>query len=401
MLHHYHPVFKKRMRGALFEIATLIALCASVVAFFVGSFGESLGIHGFALATLYAVGSALSIVSFIALPKLVELSGPKQTLLASATLYTLGIFFTATAHSFTSLLIPFTCISLSFGTMLALLDMYVEHATDSTHKEGDVRGEYLALQNFSYILGPLAGGLVLTMGGYPALFIASSLFMVPALGIMYEHLGTITQPPKPAHHSHIHHAGLSCETLVAIWNTKPLRDVYSFYMLLRIFFSLIGIHSAIFLSTVYNFSYVEVGMLIALSLIPMVAVEMPVGRLLDSSWNHGHVGMAGFGIMAIVCGMIASTDSASFWVWALLLFTLRIGAALAEIVAETYFFSLAGKDTQKVGLFRATYPLAFLIGPALGAGAIGLAGYTGLFVLLSLLSLWGAYIASEFRDARV
>jgi MFS family permease len=402
MFHSQQPVLKKKMRGALFEIGVLIALCASVVAFFVGSFAESLAIHGFSLALLYAVGSLLSVAGFVLLPKIIEMLGTKRALLAATTLYTFGLFGTSLAYSFTSLLIPFTCISLSFGVVLALLDIYVEHSTDSTHREGDVRGHYLALQNCSYILGPLAGGLVLNMGGYSALFIASSLFMIPAIGIIYEHLGEVDKAKvaKPATHSHIHHAGLSWASLTKIWHDKPLRDIYTFYMLLRVFFALIGIYSAIFLSTVHGFSFAAVGALIGISLIPMVAVELPVGKLLDGRWHHKHVGMAGFGIMAIGAAIISTVDSDSFLVWALLLVALRIGAALVEIVAETYFFSLAGRDTQKVGLFRATYPLSFLVGPALGAVAITIAGYSGLFTLISLLALYGAYVASEFKDTR-
>lgn len=404
---HSSPVFKKRMRGSLYEIGALLAICNSVIVFFIGTFSESLGITGFQLASLYAVGSIISLVGFVALPYFIAAFTARRVLIATSTLYTLGVFATAAAHSFYSLLVPFTLVSLTFGIMLALLDIYVEHSTDTSHTEGDVRGLYLALQNAAYILGPFVGGLVLTMGGYSALFIASAAFMVPAIGIIYERLGSVTPPPPHTHpshrtrlHAHVHHAGLSLPHLTTIWHNRMLREVYTFYFLLRIFFALFGIHVAIYLSTVHSFSFATIGTLIAIALIPMVAVEMPVGHLLGRAWHHSHVGMVGFGIIALTCSIIPFIDSHSFTVWALLLFTMRIGASLVEIVAETYFFSLAGHDAQKVGLFRATYPLSFIIGPALGSSAIYLAGYNGMFMLLASLSLVGAYIASEFKDTR-
>jgi predicted MFS family arabinose efflux permease len=147
-------------------------------------------------------------------------------------------------------------------------------------------------------------------------------------------------------------------------------------------------------------------MLIAISLIPMVVVEVPVGHLLGNRdnahhWQHNHVGMAGFGILALTAALVPFVESNEFVVWALLLFTMRIGAALVEIVAETYFFSIAGSDTEKAALFRALYPVSFIVGPLCASVAMSLAGYSALFFFLSCISLFGAYLASEFRDVRV
>lgn len=395
MMHHA-PVFKKRLRGSLFEISMCASLCASIVTFFTGSFAETIGLDASAIALVYAISAVVSIATFIYIPTLIRLFGSKPVLLGSALLYTLTTFGMGVAHSYASLLVPCMINMASFGALLAMLDIYLEHSTDASHREGEVRGIYLGLQNAGYIIGPFVGGLLLTVGGYTALFWASTIFMMPVLGVIYEHMKNEPVPEKPAHHTHLHHAGLTWAHGVALWGQRQLRTTYLFYFLLRMFFALTGIYTAIFLNEVHHLSPFAIGSIIAISLLPMAVVELPVGRLLDTSWDHGHVGMAGFGIIAITCALVPFVESSSAVVWSLLFFAMRIGASLVEIVAETYFFSLAGNDTQKVGLFRATYPLAYIVAPACAAGALALSGFEGLFYLLAFLSLFGAYLAHSF-----
>jgi MFS family permease len=392
---HHHPIYKSRLRGTLYELNFLSSLCASISAFYFGTFGESLGITGLWLGSLFAIGSLVSIVAYIALPKIVRKIQVRPALIIFASLYVTGLYFTAFAYSFTSLLIPFIVTTISYGLAMSVLDMYVEVSTDIRHKQGSVRGTYLALSNLAYIVGPLTGGLLIQVGGFPFLFLASILFMIPFLGLVFYHMPELPIKAQTALTEATHAV---TQTIVGayreLFSHDKIRTVFYLKLLSNLFTSTVSIFVTIYMIDVAGFSFATTGLLLAISLIPYVLIEIPVGKLVDGKFTEHWPAAIGFFIIALCISFVPIITDAGALVWAIILFVMRIGGSLIEISTESFFFKhLPAGNTEGISGFRALNPLSLVIAPILASVAIYFGGYNTLFTILSVLMLHGTYIS--------
>lgn len=391
MLTHRTLLFKKQMRGNVFELSFLLSAPASMLSFFLSPFVESQGVSLDLLGYIFSISSTGSLFSFLFLPQLLNKYRLRSVLFLVSIAYTAGLLSLMYSYDFTTLTLSLLVTTGTYGCILALLDMYVERGVDNDHTEGEVRGIYLGLQNAAYIISPLVGGLLITMGGYVAFFLGALLSMVPFLLIVITRLPQVVTP-------HIHYSLKS--SFSSIVTSSPLISVFSVYTLLRFFYVLTGIYISLFLLSQNGINYWLTGLIITISLIPQVIVEVPTGVLLGKNDVHEYIGVVGFGIMAITLGIMPYVATSSILVWILLLFAMRIGTSFVEIVSETYFFShITHSNTPAISAFRAIGPISSIAAPLVGALAMSLFHFEGVFFLLTVLMLFGA-LASLRLTAR-
>lgn len=392
MLSHHGLLFKRHMRGAVYELSFLSSLAASILSFFTGTLAVSLGLSDAFLGIIFAGTSLLSLVLFFLLPRYTHIYPLRTILIGSATLFTAGLIINAASNTIFAFMVSLLLSTASYGILLSILDMYVERGIDMGHPEGTVRGLYLAFANAAYIMGPFVGGLLIEMGGFPALFLGATVSIIPFLGIAYAHLPKVSpisrhvHTPLKAYFSHV-------------FANHHLRTVYIVYFLLRIFFSVVGIYTAIYLVSHQAFTYWQAGLVITISLIPMVIFEIPVGKLLDTTWKHSTVGAVGFSLIAITSGIVPYINTNSIYIWALLFFCMRIGASLVEIVAETYFFHhIDSSNAAAVSVFRGMFPISSLVAPLCASFILYLFSFDGLFTLLAFACAAGALVSTHLTE---
>src|SRR5262249_53707709 len=112
---------------------------------------------------------------------------------------------------------------------------------------------------------------------------------------------------------------------------------YSVNFLLQLFYVWMVIYTPIYLSQHLGFSWQEIGTIFAVMLTPFLFLPYRMGTYADKG-NERNMLMLGFFIAGISCVVIFFVSAREVWLWALLLFSTRIGAATIEVLSDTYFF---------------------------------------------------------------
>lgn len=343
-----------------------------------------------ALATLYSIGSIVSISVFLLTPRIVALMGIWTYLLIMTVgegLTVLGLALTGNALLLGILfVIHQACSAMIFYS----LDVYLEEATQLESKTGQLRGFYLTVSNIALVVSPLAAGFIIAQGGFMKLYLVSALLCIPLFMISYSALqGVSNHTPR--------HIRIK-ETLIGIWNNKNILNVCGAHMILQLFYAWMVIYIPIYLIDTLQFEWSEVGVLFTIMLLPFVLLEIPAGLISDKKTGEKEIMTAGFIISCIAVTMIPYLHQ-SFIAWAVVLFFSRVGASLVEITTESYFFKkVDGNDGDTISIFRMLRSLSYLITPFFVVTALRFIELQYVFWVLSLITLSGVYFSARIED---
>ncbi len=83
------------------------------------------------------------------------------------------------------------------------------------------------------------------------------------------------------------------------------------------------------------------------------------------------------------------------------MFMTRVGASLVEATTESYFFKhTKDADANIISFFRASRPLAYMLGALLGTLSLLYMQFNYTFVFLGILMLPGVVFALLLKDTR-
>ena len=172
--------------------------------------------------------------------------------------------------------------------------------------------------------------------------------------------------------------------------------------LLQFFYSWMVIYTPIYLYTHIGFSWQEIGIIFSIMLLPFVLTEAPLGKLADRKWGEKEVMSVGFIVMALATGLIAFVETKNLALWAILLFITRIGAAMVEIMSETYFFKkVHSSKADVIGFFRTMRPFAYIISPILATVLFAFfLPIKYIFLVLAIIMFLGLYSSLELKDTK-
>jgi MFS family permease len=182
-------------------------------------------------------------------------------------------------------------------------------------------------------------------------------------------------------------------------NRDGIRKIFLSNIMLRFFYSWMVIYTPIYLHEHIGFSWGEIGLIFSIMLVPFVVLGSPLGKIADKYIGEKELLSLGFVIVAVSTAYLSFVDSSNFLVWALVLLVTRIGASMVDIMSETYFFKkIDGSDSNLLGFFRMTGPIAFIIGPLLATLVLPFVGIKYLFLVLGILMLWGLRYSLTLKD---
>jgi MFS family permease len=157
----------------------------------------------------------------------------------------------------------------------------------------------------------------------------------------------------------------------------------------------------IYLHQNLGFSWNQLGWMFSLMLIPFILVEIPAGIVADKYIGEKEMFYAGFAIMISCLCLFSVLESNNPWLWALLLFASRVGAALVEAMRETYFFKkISASDVDKINIFRATIPFGHVLGSLLGLVILLLLPINYIFFITAILLVASFYFLSLMTDTK-
>lgn len=344
------------------------------------------------IGLIYTSASLLAIIALALIPRLLEGIGDYFTTV-SLIIFEILCLIGVAVSTIPALTITFFILS---SVLIALiyfdLDLIVENSTNNANT-GSIRGLYLTFQNVAWVIAPAVAGILLVGDEYWKVYIAAAAIFIPALFIFAIRLDHFKDP--------IYRIVRFKDSLRAVSRNKDLRNIFSIAFLLQFFFLIMVIYTPIYLHQYIGFEWKELGVLFSIMLAPFLLLEAILGRVADKVLGEKELLVAGFITMAFTTGSIFFFSEKIFIVWALILFFTRVGAAMVEVMTETYFFKkIDSGDAAVVSLMRSIRPFAGIIGPLTATIFLLFFPIQAIFLALGVIMLLGVPFALALHDTK-
>lgn len=344
------------------------------------------------LVGLFFVGASFfSLIAINFFPRLIKKYTNFKVSLSVIALDILSIIVLITTSS---PLIAFFAFVVTIATLYLIwinMDVFVERFTSNV-STGKTRTQYMTYINAGWVISPLIIGNIIGTNNYRLAYVFSIIFLsIAFIGIAVNK----KRLEHPIHYENHHFF----RTLRFVWQNINFRGIYFVAFLLQLFYAIAVIYVPIYLHESIGFSWGTIGIIFSFMLIPFVLLEIPAGVLADKYSGEKKILSLGFLIISATTALIFFSESTSPFVWGLILFLSRCGAALIEAMRESYFFKIVDvEDIDYINLFRDVGPLGYLIGSGLSVLLLGFLPIKSLFLVLALILLSGLYFTARIKS---
>lgn len=365
--------------GFLFSvpIALMIYINSSFLSSFVSK--ELVGLT-------FTLGSVFSIFALLLAPKIFRKIGGYKFLLLVIALDAITILLSATSEN-ALVIIPAFIFGFGLNTLVVFSLDELLKISSQDRVAGSVRGIYLASSHLAFIFAQLASGTILVLFSFKETYALAFVVMVMFLVFSLFKLKNI---PDPQYDNM-----KAFQYVKAFFGNKTLFRAYGINFLLQSFYCCMVIYTPIYLNTYLGFSWKDIGIVFAIMLLPFILIPFHVGKFGDKIGER-RILIAGFTIVALATFSIFFIDSQTVWVWAVLLFTTRVGASIIEVMSDAYFFKhIKPENEEYVGVFRSALPLSYIICPTLASILfIFIPSFNYIYIILGCVMLYGIYLSS-------
>jgi len=253
---------------------------------------------------------------------------------------------------------------------------------------GRARGAALTAINLGFVLAPLAAG-ILAQKSFNNVYLLAALLTLPAFFFLI--------PFKNFHDPHYKPTKLN-----EVWEKfKANPSIFKIYLtnfILQFFYVWMVIFMPIYLNRHIGFSFEQIGLIFTIMLLPFVLIQYPLGRLADKIGEKSIL-TAGLIIAGLATLVIPFITASNLILWAIILFATRIGAATIEVMTESYFFrKVSASDSELIGFFRNTYPVANIIAPIVASLVFLFTSFQGLFGILAIILFASIYLSQTLNN---
>ena len=372
--------------GTIFSLS--IALMSYVNSSFISSFVDEKRV-----GMIYALGSIVSILALLIAPKIFRKIGGYKFLLWTIGLNALSIFLFAFSNSALSAIPLFVSVfalnTLIFFSLDELLKIFSRESST-----GKIRGIYITLSSSAWIIAQLALGTVLGGSSFKVIYLTSFAIMLIFFILSYLYLRYIPDPEYDK---------IDTKKYIAEFlKNKNLFRAYGISLLLQFFYCWMVIYTPIYLSIHMGFSWKEIGLIFAIMLLPFVIIPFRLGEYADKIGER-KILIVGFAITSLATLSLFFIYIQQAWLWAILLFATRVGAASIEVMNDAYFFKhIRPENEEFLGAYRSAAPVAYIIGPLLAFIVFSFVpSFNYLFLILGTIMLYGVYLSSTIDKSAI
>lgn len=344
------------------------------------------------IGIIYVIASIITIWGLLEMPKILTRIGNRST----AFLFGIIIFFSLLLLAFGNnvfIIIPaFILYFLSTNFIIASSDIFIEDFSKSS-SIGRIRGFYLMIINSAWVIAQLISGSIIAKSSFKGIYLFSAGFMVLFSVIFILFLRDFKDPK---------YKKISIlKTIKFFVQNKNISKIYLINFILKIFYAWMVIYTPIYLHEYLNFGWNKIGIIFSIMLLPFVILDYPLGKWSDKIGERKML-ITGFLINILFILIIPFISEPKIWIWAIILFGTRVGAATIEAMSEIYFFKkIHAENSGAISFFRNTFPLAYIIAPLLAVPILLLVpSFEYLFFVLGAIMLAGLLIALRLRDAK-
>jgi len=379
----------------IFSASFFFALFTALTAYIDSSFLiEFYGLSDKWVGGLYIIGSILALFGLLILPRyLIQLSVKKLTigLLLLQALSIIGLVMTPSIIvGILSFIIYVALVSLIY----LMTDIFVAHYTNEENT-GRVRGAEYTVLNSAWVIAPFIAGFIANSSlGYRGVYWLGLLMIILMFFIVFFLLSDITYTNR--------RTMTIIQSLKHYFQKKELRDVFFSSYLLQFFYAVMVIYSPIYLHSHIGLGWDMIGIIFTIMLLAYPLFQYILGRISDLYLGEKELLITGYGIIIITTIIFAFMTTTHWWVWAVVLFIMRIGTATIEIMHESYFFKhIDDKHPDAISIYRSSYPVARIIVPIIVFIILILtASYNIIFLVLATIMLFGIIINSYLKDTK-
>jgi predicted MFS family arabinose efflux permease len=339
---------------------------------------------------IYMAVAVVTILAFFLIYRVLKKFGDYATSIGLIFLDALTLIGVIWGHYFAVIAVSFVLNMAIMALIGFTYDVFLENYTDMAHT-GGVRGFFLTLTNSAWILSPLLAGMLIVGQNYSGVYIAALVFLVPVFYLVHKNLRRFAD-------SH-YESPSSWTTIREILQMPDIWKLCLVNIVLNTFYAWMVIYMPLYLVSQMGFDWSSIGIILTIMLIPFVLIQVPFGKLADKKYGEKHFMGVGFAIMGVATIALAYITSHDLIVWAGALFMTRVGAALAEVMIETYFFKkVPVKDSNILSAFRTTRQIPYFLAPILTGVGLYFTGATGLFIILGVICLLPLVLIAALRD---
>ena len=273
-----------------------------------------------------------------------------------------------------------------------VLDIILESYSKDEYS-GRIRGMYLTIYNSGLLFGPVVSTWLLSRFDFKGVFLLVFFLVILILVIFL-----ITADKF----KHDYRRRLKViDVLKKSWKKKNIIRIYYVSFILEVFYALTIIYMPIYLREIIGLSWGEIGRVFTFMLIPFVLLQYPVGVMADKRYGEKEFLFFSLTIMAISTGLIYFFVSESILYWSIILFATRIGAALIEILRDSYFYKqVDGQDVDLIDFFRTAMPVGYIFAAILSSILLIFFPIKIVFLLIVVVAISGFYPVYKLKDSR-
>ena len=263
------------------------------------------------------------------------------------------------------------------------LGLFVREYTP-TNSMGKAEGRYFTISNVGFLLGPLIGGLLASAYSFNTVFIVSAipLLVITTLLLFIPLKETIT--------NHKHKL-----SLLDYFKNKDLILIYFLSMGLFAWWSVLYTYLPLYADT-FGFSAKIIGYSLFGAAIPLIFLEIPLGRLADRNGFRKYISL-GFLIIGIFLALTYLVKP----IYVIILITLAtIGAAFIEPLLEAYFFKQVKTKENEHNLYpvyKTASHLSNIIAPIIFSTILIYFNFKGVFLFAALIMFGFMLLAMKLK----
>jgi MFS family permease len=270
-----------------------------------------------------------------------------------------------------------------------MIDVILE-SFSRDHLSGRIRGLNLTIFNLGFLFGPFISAKILAAADFRGIFIL--VLAINALAFVF----ALTNLRK-VNHQFSQSLGVG-DLIKKVLKRKDILKIYYISFVLEFFYALMVIYTPLYLLDL-GFSWEKIGIIFTFMLIPFVLLQYPAGILADKKIGEKELIIVAIIMMALSTALIYFTQSQSLFIWSLILFATRIGAALVEILRDSYFYKrISGYDVDLINFFRTSMPLAYIVSTFLSGLFLIFLPIKAAFLLVVIFVLSALYPAFKLVD---
>ncbi|HEU0081082.1 MAG TPA: MFS transporter [Candidatus Paceibacterota bacterium] len=340
---------------------------------------------------VYTASSILAIAAFIEMSGMLRRFGNFKTTVCLLFLELVSLAGLATGQSALVIISSFILNFVSIALINFALDIFLEEFS-SDRQTGRIRGAFLTVVNSAWLVSPLLASWILGDNIYGNMYAVSGILLVPVVLMVFFSLREVKDP--------VFEKLSFWKSFAAAWVERDIKSILFIQFLLQFFYAWMIIYTPLYLHTVAGFDWPTIGVIFTAMLAPFVLLEGPLGWVADKVGEKTILSV-GFVIMGASTGLIGYVTDHNIYIWAAILFMTRVGAAMVEVMADTYFFKKVDATNSNVISFsRMARPTAYVVGPVVATLLFTVFDMKGLFIFLGLFMLYGLRYSLTMREAR-